>query len=77
MSVSAKAFEKAINESGIAKIKWWKDWDKTDWNGRKAGLLRVEILRVCYFIIMVVLLLSLPNRKTIRTAPRTTMGLNS
>ena len=35
MSVSAKAFEKAINESGIAKIKWWKDWDKTDWNGRK------------------------------------------
>ena len=21
--------------SGIAKIKWWKDWDKNDWNGRK------------------------------------------
>ena len=35
MAVTSKQFETAIKASGIAKIKWWKDWDYNSWNGRK------------------------------------------
>ena len=35
MAVSASKFENAIKNAGIPKLKWWKGWDKNDWNGRK------------------------------------------
>ena len=35
MSVSASKFENAIKNAGIPKLKWWKDWDNNNWNGRK------------------------------------------
>ena len=44
MSISAKAFEKAINESGIAKSSGGKTGTRTTGMVRKGCLLRVRIL---------------------------------